>query len=202
MIMWLQVMTTMRWYNLNMNGSILNCLQLFLSYNSIGFLTLPGHAVSGGRGILALHAVASFASADPCGARGWVVLAQLFHTGLPGHVEPHGLLVVDVDAFSGWYVTLVACRGVHHLKRLLFRHQFQFQTSLNAVRNPKGGVSNLFDLSGQHAALYTQHSGDVDVLPAHVVHPLGEAVHCGLKKLPGELYDVEHSLNNIVWGER
>lgn len=64
--------------------------------------------------------------------------------------------------------------------------------------DPEEGVSNLFDLSGQHAALYTQHSGDVNVLPAHVVHPIGEAVHCGLKKLPGELYDVEHPLNNIV----
>lgn len=62
------------------------------------------------------------------------------------------------------------------------------------------GLPNLFDLSGQHAALYAQHGGDVDVLPAHVVHPLGEAVHRGLEKLPGELYDVEHSLDNVVWG--
>lgn len=59
-------------------------------------------------------------------------------------------------------------------------------------------MSNLFDLPGQHAAFYAQHSGDVDVLSAHVVHPLGEAVHGGLKKLPGELYNVEHSLDNIV----
>lgn len=59
-------------------------------------------------------------------------------------------------------------------------------------------MSNLFDLSGEHAALYAQHSGDVDVLSAHVVHPLGEAVHGGLKKLPGELDNVEHALENIV----
>lgn len=84
------------------------------------------------------------------------------------------------------------------MKRLPLRHQFKIGTCLNAVRNPEGGVSNLFDLSGQHAAFYAQHSGDVDVLPAHVVHPLGEAVHCGFKKLPSELYNVEHSLDNIV----
>lgn len=59
----------------------------------------------------------------------------------------------------------------------------------------------LFDLSGKHAALYTQYRGDVDVLPAHVVHPLGEAVDCGLEELPGELYDVEYSLDDVVWGE-
>lgn len=100
------------WYK----GSILGRLQLFLSYDSICFLTSPGHAVSGGCGVLALHAVSSFTPADPRGARGGVVLAQLFHTGLPGHVEPHGLLVVDVDAFSGWYVSLVACRGVQHFE--------------------------------------------------------------------------------------
>lgn len=58
--------------------------------------------------------------------------------------------------------------------------------------------SYLFDLSGEHAALYTQHSGDVDVLSAHVVHPLREAVHCRLEKLPGELYDVEYSLDDVV----
>lgn len=56
----------------------------------------------------------------------------------------------------------------------------------------------LFDLSGQHAALYTQHSGDVDVLPAHVIHPPGEAVHRRLEEHPGELYDVEHSLDDVV----
>lgn len=60
----------------------------------------------------------------------------------------------------------------------------------------------LLDLSGQHAALYSQHSGDVDILPTHVIHPLGEAVHCGLKKFPGELYDVEDSLDDVVFGQR
>lgn len=73
--------------------------------------TLPGQAVSGGCGILALHAVAFSAPADPCEARGWVAIAQLVQAGLAGHVEPHGLLVVDVDALSGWHVTLVAWRG-------------------------------------------------------------------------------------------
>lgn len=59
----------------------------------------------------------------------------------------------------------------------------------------------LLDLSGQHAALYSQHGGDVDILPTHVIHPLGEAVHCGLKKLPGELYNVEDSLDDVVFGQ-
>lgn len=76
--------------------------------------------------------------------------------------------------------------------------KFSFKTCENAVRNLEEGLPNLFDLSGQHAALYAQHGGDVDVLPAHVVHPLGEAVHRGLEKLPGELYDVEHSLDDVV----
>lgn len=56
----------------------------------------------------------------------------------------------------------------------------------------------LFDLSGKHAALYAQHSGDVDVLPAYVIHPLGEAVDCGLEELPRELYNVENSLDDVV----
>lgn len=59
-------------------------------------------------------------------------------------------------------------------------------------------LRHLFDLSGQHTALYPQHSGDVHVLPTHVIHPLGEAVHCRLEELPGKLYDVEHSLDDIV----
>ena len=33
----------------------------------------------------------------------------------------------------------------------------------------------------------------------HVVHPLGEALHRGLEQHPGELDDVEHSLQNVVW---
>ena len=60
----------------------------------------------------------------------------------------------------------------------------------------------LLDLSGQHAALDSQHGGDVDILPTYAVHPLGEAVHCGLKKFPGELYYVEDSLDDVVWFER
>lgn len=67
---------------------------------------LPGNAVPGGRGVLALHAVASPPPPEPGGARDGVVLAQLVQTGLAGHVEPHGLLVVDVDALSGGHVSL------------------------------------------------------------------------------------------------
>ena len=68
-------------------------------------LFVPGHAVSGGRGVLTLHGVSP--SSDPAGAQGGPVLTQLIHAGLPGHVEPHGLLVVDVDALSGRHVTLM-----------------------------------------------------------------------------------------------
>lgn len=119
------------------------------------FSVLPGHAVSRGRGVLALHAVASFAPAEPRGARDRVVLAQLVHAGLSGHVEPHGLLVVDVDALSGWYVTLVAERGVQgQFKGLIVRHQISFTACRNAVGNAEVSVADLFDLSGQHAALY------------------------------------------------
>lgn len=57
---------------------------------------------------------------------------------------------------------------------------------------------HLFDLSRQHAALYTQHGGDVDVLSADVIHPLGEAVHRRLEEHPGELYDVEHPFDDVV----
>lgn len=56
----------------------------------------------------------------------------------------------------------------------------------------------LFDLASQHAALQAQHSGDVDVLPAHLVHPLSEAVDGRLAEHPGELYDVEHSLDDVI----
>lgn len=67
---------------------------------------VPGNAVPGGRGVLALHAVASPPPPEPGGAGDGLVLAQLIQTGLPGHVEPHGLLVVDVDALSGGHVSL------------------------------------------------------------------------------------------------
>jgi len=56
----------------------------------------------------------------------------------------------------------------------------------------------LFDLPRQHAAFDTQHCGDVDVLPAHVIHPVGEALYCRLEEHPGELDDVEHSLDDVV----
>lgn len=86
--------------------------EMILSHS---FPTLPGQAVSGPRGVLALHAVASSPSGEPGGARGRVILAQLIHTGLSGHVEPHGLLVVDVDALSGRHIALVKrVGGVYH----------------------------------------------------------------------------------------
>lgn len=56
----------------------------------------------------------------------------------------------------------------------------------------------LFNLPRQHAALNAQHRGDVDVLPAHVVHPLGEALHRGLEEHPGELDDVKNSFDDVV----
>lgn len=59
-------------------------------------------------------------------------------------------------------------------------------------------LAYLLDLPRQHTALNTQHSGDVDVLPAHVVHPVSEALHCGLEEHPGELNDVEHTLDDVV----
>lgn len=70
-------------------------------------LCVPGHAVSGGGRVLALHVVASWSPSDSGGAAGRVVVTELIHAGLPRHVEPHGLLVVDVDALSGRNITLV-----------------------------------------------------------------------------------------------
>lgn len=67
---------------------------------------VPGDAVSGGRRVLALHGVASAPPSHSGGAGGRLVLTELIHAGLPGHVEPHGLLVVDVDALSGRHVAL------------------------------------------------------------------------------------------------
>lgn len=90
----------------NISWCILVLYFILHSFHSIRHC-IPGHAVSGGCGILALHAVASSPSPDPGGARGGPILANWIHTGLPGHVEPHGLLVVDMDALSGWHVTLV-----------------------------------------------------------------------------------------------
>lgn len=59
----------------------------------------------------------------------------------------------------------------------------------------------LFDLPRQHAALDTQHCRDVHVLPAHLIHPLGETVDCRLEQHPGELDDVKHSFDDVVWGK-
>lgn len=66
------------------------------------------------------------------------------------------------------------------------------------IQSPHRLLSHLFDLSGQHAALDTQHGGDVDVLPAHVVHPFSEAFHRRLEEHPGELDDVEDSLYDVI----
>ena len=77
-------------------------------------LRLPGDAVSGGRGVLALHGVTSSPPPHSGGAADRLVLTQLIHAGLSGHVEPHGLLVVDVDALSGRHVTLVGGEGLNH----------------------------------------------------------------------------------------
>ena len=60
----------------------------------------------------------------------------------------------------------------------------------------------LLDLACEHAALDAQHGRDVDVLPAHLVHPLGEAVHGRLAQHQRELDDVEHALDDVVCWER
>lgn len=44
---------------------------------------------------------------DPAGDGDHLVVAEHIQTALSGHVEPHGLLVVDVDALSGRHVALV-----------------------------------------------------------------------------------------------
>ena len=40
------------------------------------------------------------------------------------------------------------------------------------------------------------------MLAAHLVHPLGEAVHGGLAQHQRELDDVEHALDDVVCGEK
>lgn len=132
--------------------------------------------------------VPSSSLADPRGARGGLVVAELIHAGLPGDVQPHGLLVVDVDALSGRHVAL---EGGGDLQVLTIFVSFTGHSKSKAL-------AYLLDLPRQHAALDTQHGGDIDVLPAHVVHPVGEALHRGLEEHPGELYDVEHSLDDVV----
>ena len=81
-------------------------------------LPLPGDAVPGGHGVLALHAEASLPpSGDPLRAR--VVLAEQVQAGLPGHVESHGLLVVHVDVFPGRHVPLEERRPCCYTRLLL-----------------------------------------------------------------------------------
>lgn len=72
---------------------------------------VPGHAVSGGRGVLALHRVGSPSLWALGGAGHGPVLAQLVQAGLPGDVQPHGLLVVNMDALSGRHVALESQNG-------------------------------------------------------------------------------------------
>lgn len=109
---WLNSLCNISWCIL-LYAHFVSCIALLPQHHCI-----PGHAVSGGCGVLALHAVASSPSPDPGGARGGPILTKLIHTGLPRHVEPHGLLVVDMDALSGWHITL-SRRGVNQLLLLL-----------------------------------------------------------------------------------
>lgn len=89
-------------------------------------LWVPGYAVSGGSGVLALQVVDSSPPSGPEGARGRLVLAELIHAGLPGHVEPHGLLVVAVNTLSGWHITLAERKETdsllfpNHFKKMFF----------------------------------------------------------------------------------
>lgn len=52
---------------------------------------------------------------------------------------------------------------------------------------------------GEHAALDAQDGGDVDVLLADGVEPGGEAVQQRQEEHPGELDDVEDSLQDVIW---
>lgn len=60
----------------------------------------------------------------------------------------------------------------------------------------------LFDLSSQHAALDSEHCGDVNVLSTHGVHPHSQAVDGGKKEHPRELDDVEDTLDDVVCQKR
>lgn len=51
----------------------------------------------------------------------------------------------------------------------------------------------------EHAALDAQDGGDVDVLLADGVEPGGETVQQGQEKHPGELDDVKHSFQDVIW---
>lgn len=140
---------------------------------------------------------------DPAGDGDHLVVAEHIQTALSGHVEPHGLLVVDVDALSGRHVALVGGEQQNFTSWLccMKSQRDTKATGLTLppqVKRSAWRLRHLFDLSRQHAALQTQHGGDVDVLSAHVIHPLGEAVHCGLGQHPGELDDVEHSFDDVV----
>lgn len=84
-------------------------------------------------------------------------------------------------------------QGQHFCQRSAFNRLLQL-CNTSAERRPQ----YLFDLSGQHAALYAQHGGDVHVFSAHVVHPLCKAVHRGLEQHPRELDDVQHALDDVV----
>lgn len=79
---------------------IIHTVPMFTTFG----LCVPGYTVSGGCGVLALQDSPPPSDAD--GAGGWLILTELIHTGLPGHVEPHGLLVVAVNTLSGWHITL------------------------------------------------------------------------------------------------
>ena len=56
----------------------------------------------------------------------------------------------------------------------------------------------LLDLSGQHAALDPQDSGDVDVLSGDGVEPRCETVHGCQKQDPGELQNIKDPLDDVV----
>jgi len=56
----------------------------------------------------------------------------------------------------------------------------------------------LLDLSGQHAALDPQDSGDVEVLPGDGVEPRCETVHGCQKQDPGELQNIKDPLDDVV----
>lgn len=57
----------------------------------------------------------------------------------------------------------------------------------------------LFDLVSEHAAFNTQDSGDINVLLADGVKPGGETVQQSQEEHPGELHDVKHSLQDVIW---
>ena len=74
-----------------------------------------------------------------------------------------------------------------------------FRTSVTWAEVKQGREQGqLLDLSGQHAALYPQVAGDVNVLPGDGVEPHCETVHGCQKQDPGEHRNIKDPLEDVV----